>query len=70
MTKSEERDWECTQMAIISAEYDEAKAEARASGRPHQINYAAIEKRHNLEAGSLKTWRANHLSPCRGKRKT
>lgn len=65
----EEKQWSCTQMAIISAEYDEAKAEARKSGHPHSVTYDHIERRHNLTLGILKTWRSNHLSPCRQDRK-
>lgn len=62
------RDWNCQQMAIISAEYDEEKEEARAAGNGQRINLAIIARRHGVTGKQLKNWRANHLSACRATR--
>lgn len=53
------------QMDIISAEYEEEKAVARAAGRGHSITRAIIAKRHGLHAKQLAYFRTNHFTRSR-----
>lgn len=70
MTPSEKREFDVQQMDIISAEYEEEKAAARAAGHGHSITRAIIAKRHGLPPNTLKYFRTNHYAPSRIARKT
>jgi len=71
MTPREEVEWRVQQLDIISAEYDEEKAKARAAGHGHSVTHASISKRHGLPPTALKNFRTNHYTPSRiARRKT
>ncbi len=69
MTPAEKREFDIQQMDIISAEYEEEKAAARAAGHGHSITRAIIAKRHGLTSKSLAYFRTNHYAPSRIKRR-
>lgn len=69
MKPAENRAWHVQQMDIISAEYEEEKAAARAAGHGHAITRAIIAKRHGLPPNTLKYFRTNHYAPSRIKRR-
>lgn len=71
MTWKEEQDWRVQQMDIISAEYEEEKAKARAKGLGHSITRAIIARRHGLHEKQLAYFRTNHFTRSRiARRKT
>ena len=49
------------QTAIANEAYGEMKAQARKSAMPHSVTIRSVERKFKLKAGSLVSYRANHV---------
>jgi len=53
--------WTQRKVAMVDAEYELAKADARQKGTPTRVTVRSTERRAGLKLGQLLNYRANHL---------
>lgn len=53
------RDWNCQQLGIVNASYEELKEQ---HGYSHRVTVRMIERAHGLKRNQLKNYRDNHIN--------